>query len=519
MRKICFIAMCLLLFIGCVWSQKPLQLASVFGNGMVLQQNEPSNIWGWSSPLAQITVEIQGQKVIVEADEMGSWKMNLRGLTAGGPFEMKINSGVESITVDEVYVGEVWVASGQSNMEYKLSKSENGEQVVATSKNANIRFLLVPKISDESEIVDKEMGWQEAIAPQVGEMSAVAYYFAENLQKELNVPIGIICAYRGGTPAEAWVSEKTLESHDKLRPIWQNYQKTSIRDDSLYEKMMKEYKIRFKRYNDSVAMGYRNLIRPFEPIGPKHHKRPCGLYHTMLKRIVPYTVRGVIWYQGEGNAERGEQYRTLFPALIEEWRRDFEQPDLPFYFVQLTNYEHPFWQESPVWAELRDAQLNTWQTVKNTAMVVSVDKGDKNDLHPICKQPIGRRLARCALNLVYGMSIPYSGPIYRKAETKGEKMELSFDFVYSGLSSNGESLSGFAICGADSNFVPAQAEIKGTKVVVWSDAVKHPVAVRYGWSNWTDANLFNQEGLPASPFRTDSFSQPSKGIYYPVKIR
>lgn len=497
----------------------PLQLADIFGEGMVLQQKELNNIWGQTSPSSAVTVVIQDQKTETKADANGNWRLSVSGLKPGGPFVLKVTSGSASVTLNEVYVGEVWLASGQSNMERRLSMSENGEQVAAEANNTNIRFLMVPKISYEGQPIKNEMKWQTAVAPQVGDMSAVGYYFAKDLQEELNVPVGIICAYRGGIPAEAWTSEETLMSDEKLRPILENYRETAIEDDKLYEEKMEEYKARFKRYNDSVAMGFRNQARPFEPIGPKHHKRPSGLYHTMLKRIIPYSVKGVIWYQGEGNAERGEQYKTLFPAMIREWRRDFEQPGLPFYFVQLTNFDHPFWQENPNWAELREAQLYTWQTVDNTAMVVSIDKGDRHDLHPIYKEPIGNRLALCALNLVYGKDVPYSGPIYREARTVGNKIEVSFDFIYSGLDSKGESLAGFTLCGADGRFVPAKAEIKGYKVLVWSDEIKKPVAVRYGWSNWTEANLFNKEGLPASPFRTDDFPMLSNGVYYPVKIR
>ena len=509
----------LLLCVGCTPTQKPLQLADIFGEGMVLQQKELNTFWGQTSPSARVTVEIQGQKSEAKADAAGVWRVTLSGLKAGGPFELKVKSGSEFILLKEVYVGEVWLASGQSNMERRLSMSENGEQVTADAKNQNIRFLMVPKNYYEGHLENNEMKWQTAVAPQVGDMSAIGYYFAKDLQEELDVPIGIICLYKGGIPAEAFVSEETLMSDSRLQPILDRYRETAILDDKLYEQQMEEYKQRFKVYNDSVAMGHRDISRPFEPVGPKHHKRPSGLYHSMLKRILPYAIKGVIWYQGEGNAERGEQYRTLFPALIKEWRKDFEQPELPFYFVQLPGFDHPFWQEKPNWAELRDAQLYTWKTVQNTAMVVSIDKGDKNDLHPIYKEPIGHRLAGCALNLVYGKDIPYSGPIYSESEIKGNKIEVSFDFVYSGLDSKGESLSGFTICGADRKFVPAKAEVRGDKVIVWSDKVSTPVAVRYGWSNWTDANLFNREGLPASPFRTDDFPMLSNGIYYPIKIR
>lgn len=514
-----FRVLCTLLCTTPVFAQTSLQLADIFGEGMVLQQKGQNNIWGQAQPAVPIYVQIQNKKATTESEVDGSWKVHLKGLVAGGPFALKVRTGNDSLVVNEVYVGEVWLASGQSNMERRLSASENGEEVAASARNTNIRFLMVPQINYEGEPISRELKWQTAVAPQVAKMSAIGYYFAKDLQEKLNVPVGIICAYKGGVPAEAWVSEETLSDNEKLRPILDRYRATAITDDKLYDEKMDGYKKRFRLYNDSIAKGYRNISRPFEPVGPKHHKRPCGLYHTMLERVMPYSVKGVIWYQGEGNAERGEQYKTLFPALIDEWRKDFEQPKLPFYYVQLTNYDHPFWRQDPYWAELREAQLYTWRTVKSTAMVVSIDKGDRNNLHPIFKKPIGERLASCALHLVYGKNVPYSGPVYRKAKIKGNRVVVSFDFVYSGLDSKGEDLLGFTVCGADHKFVPAKAEIRSNEVIVFSEKVDKPVAVRYGWSNWTEANLFNKEGLPASPFRTDNFPMLSDGVYYPVKIR
>lgn len=525
MRKT-FIFACMQICIcwGLLWgasagNNSQLSLADVFGEGMVLQQKAINNIWGTGYPLAMVEVEFQSQKVKARVDPDGKWMLSLRELNAGGPYRLKVTSGSDSVLLSEVYVGEVWLATGQSNMERKLLMSENGETVVRSAKNQNIRFLMVPKIYYKGHKVDEKMKWQTATAPQVANMSAIGYYFAYKLQKELNVPVGIICCYRGGTPAEAWVREETLQENDKLLPILENYHKVAIMDDALYEKKMDDYKALYRIYNDSVTMGYKNAARPFEPVGPKHHKRPCGLYHNMLQRIIPYTAKGIIWYQGEGNAERAEQYRVLFPALIKQWRTDFRQPDLPFYFVQLANFDHPFWQERPNWAELRDAQLFTWRTVKNTAMVVSIDKGEKNDVHPIYKKPVGERLAACALHLQYGKDVPYSGPVYQSVQVEKGKAVISFDFVYSGLTVMGHELKGFSVCGPDYDFVPAKAEIRGDKVVVWADKIAHPVAVRYGWSNWTEANLFNREGFPATPFRTDNLPLITEGIYYPMKIR
>ena len=496
-----------------------LSLADVFGEGMVLQQKDANNIWGTGQPSAIVQVEIQGKKASTKVAADGSWITSVKGLKAGGPYVLKIQSDIGSVILSEVYVGEVWLATGQSNMERKLSMSEHGEAAIQAARNPHIRFLMVPQVYYKGHKANSEMKWQTAIAPQVANMSAIGYYFACQLQKELSVPIGIICCYRGGTPAEAWVKEETLAGNSKLAPILENYREVAINDDALYEEKMATYKSLYTIYNDSVTKGYKNAIRPFEPVGPRHHKRPCGLYHNMLQRIIPFTAKGIIWYQGEGNAERSEQYRTLFPALIKQWRTDFQCPDLPFYFVQLANFDHPYWQEKPNWAELRDAQLYTWKHVKNTAMVVSIDKGEKNDVHPIYKQPIGERLAACALHLQYKKNIPYSGPVYRSMRVKDNKAEICFDFVYSGLSNTGTELKGFSICGSDHRFIPAKAEISGDKVIVWADGVTHPVAVRYGWSNWTEANLFNKEHFPASPFRTDDFPLITEGVYYPLKIR
>lgn len=496
-----------------------LSLAEVFGEGMVLQQKDVNNICGLGTPSSIVYLEFQNQKKKTKVKPDGTWMISLKKLYAGGPFRFKVTSGNDSIIFSKVYVGEVWLATGQSNMERKLVLSENGKNDAYLAKNENIHFMIVPKVYFKGQDIDDKLEWKSAIAPQVENMSAIGYYFARRLQNELNVPIGIICCYCGGTPAEAWVKEETLKKNKKLLPILENYYKVSIKNDSIYEEKMKEYKKLYRIYNDSILMGYKNAVRPFEPVGPKHHKRPCGLYYTMLQRIIPYTVKGVIWYQGEGNAERAEQYRTLFPELIKQWRKDFKKKNLPFYFVQLSNYDHPFWKDNPNWAELREAQLLTWKNVKNTAMVVSIDKGEKNNLHPIYKKDIGERLAKCASHLLYKKNIPYSGPIYKSMKIKNNKIEIDFNFIYSGLSYKGEKLKGFLICDSSHNFVTANAIIKDNKVIVWSDKIKKPLAVRYGWSNWTEANLFNNAGLPASPFRTDNFKLSTDGIYYPIKIR
>jgi sialate O-acetylesterase len=281
-----------------------------------------------------------------------------------------------------------------------------------------------------------------------------------------------------------------------------------------YEELYNQYERDFRLYGDSIKAGFKNAVHPVEPMGDKHYKRPYVLYDFMQKRIIPYSAKGVIWYQGEANALRAEQYQTLFPALIQEYREDFKNPKLPFLFVQLANYDHPSYGTRPIWAELREAQLMTWQKVKNTAMVVTMDVGEKNTIHPTNKKPVGERLATCAFNKVYGMKNAYSGPVYKTLKFNEDKAIISFDFIYGGLSTDNE-LKGFTICGKDKKFVSAKAKIENNKVIVSSEQVKEPVAVRYSWINWSNGNLRNNEGFPASPFRTDNFDLLTKGIKAP----
>ena len=246
-------------------------------------------------------------------------------------------------------------------------------------------------------------------------------------------------------------------------------------------------------------------------MGEQNYNRPFGLYYTMLNRIIPYSVKGTIWYQGEHNSSRAEQYKTLFPVMIEQWRTDFKNPDMPFLFVQLPGYANADASNRPIWPELREAQLLTSQKVKNTGMAVIIDLGEKATIHPPHKEPVGNRLAAIAFKTAYNINVPYSGPIYKNVEFKANQALLSFNFSDKGLKVDGE-LKGFTICGIDRNFVPAKAEIKNNQVVVWAEGVTSPVAVRYGWSNWTDANLRNSVELPATPFRTDDFPLLTKGI-------
>lgn len=489
-----------------------LSFAEIFSDGMVLQRNEKVSVWGTSQPGKKVFVSIQNRQAVAQCDGSGAWQLQLPELRAGGPYTLKAISEKDSVVLREVYVGEVWIAGGQSNMAFELEKNDASSTHIAKAKNRNIRFAMVPQVLYEGHKVQGDMKWRTATTENVARMSAVAYFFAKDLQEQLDVPVGIICCYKGGSGAETWMSRQALLQNPTLAPIVQEYEAMlDQRGKPAYEELYTAYRNEMKLYNDSVKAGYKNLSHPEEPMGERHYKRPYGLYNTMLKRIIPFTSKGVIWYQGESNATRAEQYQTLFPALIDEWRSDFKNPILPFLFVQLPNYEHPKYKERPMWAELREAQLQTFLKVKNTAMVVSLDAGERNALHPKYKEPVGKRLAACAFNRVYGMNVPFSGPIYKKATFSNGKACLSFNYVYDGLLADGD-LKGFTICGKDHHFVNAHASIVNDQVVVWADEVTEPVAVRYNWSNWGDGNLKNSAQIPASPFRTDNFSLLSQGV-------
>lgn len=501
------ISLLLCLLATCLWAQK-LSFGSPFTNRMVLQRNAEVRIWGEGEPSKKVAIDFQGKHAEADANRQGKWMISLQGLKAGGPFKLYLSQNKDTLVLKDVVVGEVWLAGGQSNMQFRLDQEKNGTKHIEEANNGNIRYLFVPqKYYEGHKIKDSIMVWRKAVGKSAKRISAVAYFFAKELQEKLNVPVGIICDYKGGTPAEAWMNPAVLNGNPELKSILKRYERAQQKykkQGTTYEQLYAEYKKAMKTYRAEVKNGNKNVKRPAEPMGKYNYKHPGGLYKTMLIPIEPFTVRGTIWYQGEANAARAEQYKTLFPTLIGEWRNEFKNPDMPFFFVQLTNYDHPAYNR-PAWAELREAQLETWKNTPNTAMVVTLDCGEKDNLHPTYKEPIGHRLACCALNLVYNdKNVVYSGPIYEKADIADGKITLHFNFTESGLTCNGDKLKGFEICGSDGKYVEADAKIIGNTIVVSSKKVPDPKAVRYGWANYTDANLFNKDGFPASPFRTNA---------------
>ncbi|MGA2679501.1 MAG: sialate O-acetylesterase [Sedimentisphaerales bacterium] len=484
------------------------QLPSVISDNMVLQQGKAVPIWGWADANEVITVTGNwgSGKWETTADRDGKWMVKIDTGKAGGPYEMTV-SGKNPITVKNILVGEVWVCSGQSNMEFTVKQAKNSAEEIAEANNyPQIRQFLVGRKVIYTPMYNCNGKWVVCSSTTAGTFTAVGYFFGREVTKQLdNVPVGLINTSWGGTPVESWMSKEYLENDPNFQPILKRFEETSANITELKAK----YREDMQKYDTIVpklkAEGKPLPPRPEEPIGPGHAYSPMGLYNGMIVPILPYGIRGAIWYQGESNAWRAYQYRTLFPAMIKNWRDAWHQGDFPFLFVQLANYMEP--EPQPVesdWAELREAQLMTLSSVPNTGMAVTIDIGEP-DIHPKNKQDVGKRLALWALAKTYGKNIVYSGPIYKSMKVDGNNVVLAFDDVGGGLVAKGDSLKGFAIAGADRKFVWADAKIKGDTIVVSSDKVASPVSVRYAWEKNPVCNLYNKEGLPATPFRTDTW--------------
>lgn len=479
-------------------------VAPIFGSHMVLQQGEKLPVWGKADPGEQVAVTIADKSAKTKAGKDGAWAVKLSKLKAGGPYEMAISGEKNSVRFEDVLVGEVWICSGQSNMEWPLKAARDGEKEVAEANYPQIRLFVVNKKVAAEPQTACEGQWAVCTPESVPGFSAVGYLFGRMLHKELNVPVGLIESAWGGTPAESWTSAETLASDPKLQPIVKNFDKILEKYPAAkakYEQDMAAWK---QAADQAKAQGQPEPNKPNPPMGPDHPHRPSSLYNGMIVPVAPYALRGAIWYQGESNAGRATEYRTLFPAMIQDWRKLWGQGAFPFYFVQLANFmerkAEP--QVDSNWAALREAQLMTL-SLKNTGMAVIIDIGEEKDIHPKNKQDVGKRLALNALVKDYGKRLPYSGPIFSKMKVVGNEARLSFTHTDGGLTAKGGDLKGFIIAGADKKFVWADARIDGDQVVVSSPQVSAPVAVRYAWADNPECNLYNGADLPASPFRTD----------------
>ncbi|MDR2622450.1 MAG: sialate O-acetylesterase [Dysgonamonadaceae bacterium] len=452
-----------------------IKLPKMFTDNMVLQQKTEAPIWGKATPEKEvkITTSWDNQTYKVKAGKDGKWLVKVNTPQAGGPYSIAISDG-KTLTLNNILIGEVWICSGQSNMEMPLAgwgKINDYEKEIAEAKYPDIRLLHVNKAASTRPLDDltaTRNGWQECSPANIAEFSATAYFFGRDLYKNLNVPIGLISTSWGGTVAEAWTSGESLE-----------------------------YIPDFKQALD-------NMKNQPEEIKTENPNRVTVLYNAMIHPLVPLAFQGAIWYQGESNADRAAQYKELFPLMIRDWRKAWNR-DFPFYFVQLANFKDQ--QPEPVnsnWAELREAQLQTLH-LDNTGMAVIIDIGDAKDIHPKNKQDVGIRLALNARALTYKKKTPYSGPVYKSYKIQGDEIRIHFSHADGLKTSDGSEVKGFAIAGSDHVFHWANAVIEGNKVIVGSPEVKFPVAVRYAWADNPVCNLYNGAGLPASPFRTDNW--------------
>lgn len=504
-----FIILLVSLFSTVAWAA--VQPAEIFTDGIILQRDEPIRIWGTADPNEKITIQFARQEKTGIADNNGKWLITLDPTPASSnPRELTICSpdNNQKLKIKNVLVGEVWLAGGQSNMQTTMSYYKKTTQSdIDTANDQLLRMATIPFKTYIDEH-NKKPVWQQATPNTVPGFSATAYYFARDLRKALQIPVGIISCSVGGTPAEAWMSHKTLSSDPLMNRVLENYQKEyrlKFSTDEKYLKYCDEYRKQRKIFDQKEVAGEKPNPKPVWEMGPRHFRRPCGLYETMLSQTIPYTIRGIIWYQGEDNANTrsGWHYRLVFSALINQWRIDFKNPNLPFLFVQLATYESSQ-NLSPAWPELRESQRLAELDLPNTGMAVLVDGGEQKSIHPHSKDKAGHRLALLARNMVYGeKDLVCRGPRPVQRKCRKEEIELTFTEIGSGLFLKPEEISAFEVCGLNGKFFPAKAEVKNDKVIVSSPEVPSPREVRYGWRKWFVPTLFNKEGLPASPFRTD----------------
>ncbi|KRP29166.1 MAG: hypothetical protein ABS28_09640 [Cryomorphaceae bacterium BACL22 MAG-120619-bin32] len=484
-------------------SYADVKLPTVFSSNMVLQREIQVPVWGWADPGEEVTVNFSGQSNTVKADADGKWMVKLSPMPAGGPFKMTVR-GNNTIIFTNVMIGEVWVCSGQSNMEFPVEDLLNGDEEICNSNHPNIRLFNLERNTSGQLLDDCEGFWEVCSPDAVDNFSAVAYFFGRYVNTELDVPIGLINTSWGGTLIEPWTPVVGFKSVPKLQNIRDEIKQANAEFKDNAAKSLD----RVQQWVDESRVAIKtNKDIPNLPKLPKHplddEDRPTCLFNAMVNPIVPFGIRGTIWYQGEANRKDGLGYFLKMQALINGWRDVWNQGDFPFYIVQLAPFRYDD-DELDYLPLIWEAQRNVL-SLKNTGMAVTIDIGNLDDIHPKNKQDVGKRLALWALAKDYGRKdLIYSGPLYKSMSVEGSKVRISFDYAATGLESkDGQPLSWFSIAGADMKFVDAVAEIDGNTVLVSSVSVTNPVAVRFGWSNLAQPNLSNNEGLPASPFRTD----------------
>jgi len=501
---------CLLtcILISSYYLQAEVSLPNIFGDHMVLQREQDNPVWGKADAGEKVTVTIHDQTHSTVTSQAGTWQVELDPLPTGGPYVMTV-AGKNVISFSDVLVGEVWFCSGQSNMQWSVANSYHAELEIASANYPAIRLISVPRVGTQEAQDDFEGSWTACSPNSVRNFSAVGFLFGKRLHSALGVPIGLINNAWGGSAVEAWIPRKTLEAdarYEELLDSWD--EKVSAYSDEIHASKVKEY-------DDWRAAGSPDPRKRQPSDFRVGQNRPANIFNGMLNPTVGYGMRGVIWYQGESNAGRAYQYRTLFPLLITTWRELWDQGNFPFYWVQLADFKAE--QESPQdsdWAELREAQTMTL-ALPNTGQAVIIDAGEGRDIHPRDKHTIANRLARHALANEYGFELAAQSPRYTSMQIEDGSILLTFEHLSSGglYTFDVTEPKGFAISGDDQHFVWAEAQIVGkNQVRVSSPEVQDPVAVRYAWADNPVANVQDRNGLPVTPFRTDDWPGITAGV-------
>ncbi|MCG2459372.1 sialate O-acetylesterase [Flavobacteriaceae bacterium F89] len=475
---ISLVAAFILLFISAV--QAEVKLPAIVSSNMVLQRNTTIQIWGWADPNERIFLEASWLKgpLNVQADKEGNWRIEVKTTNSKDPQTIKITGMSSDVTLENVLFGEVWLCSGQSNMQMPL-KGYTGQptigSVMATAKSANpnLRLFTVDRVGSKTPLkdIEKYTGWQQASPENVSGFSAVAYYFGQQLQEILDVPVGLIHTSWGGSSVQAWISKEEISKYQ------------------------------------TVDLRYVNIDK-----GTNHI--PTALFNSMIEPLIPYTIKGVLWYQGESNRQEPENYKKLFPAMVKDWRTRWGIGDFPFYYVQIAPFlygDNDVFQTADNSAFIRETQLQCLDLIPNSGIAITMDIGEEFNIHPAKKKEVADRLLFNALNQTYGYStIVGAGPIYDSKDYKDNGLLLKFKNADNGLYAH-DGLTGFEIAGQDRVFYPAEAKITDRKnVFVKNDLVPNPVAVRYAWRNWIIGTLYNTDLLPASSFRTDSWNNATQ---------
>ncbi len=476
--------------------------APLFQNNAVLQRDKPVPVWGTAEPGEQVSITFGTQTKSTHAGADGRWMVTLDPLAASVKPGTLILKASNTLTLNNILVGDVWLASGQSNMEFIVRRTNDATVDVAASANPLIRHIKIEQRVADEAATNAKGAWEIATPKTTGVFSAVAYYFARDVVAATGIPVGIVNASVSGSQIEAWLDPDTLKA-----PVAADVRSAWAKTLEAFPARSAEHIPKQKAWEQAKAKAEAEgqpftTTAPYAPPGPGHKHTPASLFNGMVNPVVPAAICGVLWYQGEQNAVRAAQYRTLFPAMISGWRAKFAQGDIPFYWVQLANFaaDEP---QGTRWAFLREAQANALSLPK-TGQVVAMDVGDVSDIHPRNKVPVGRRLARIALARHYGFKVIDNGPRYLSAAREGAGFRVKFE-PYGKLRAPLNALVGFELAGEDKVFRPAQAKLERDTVLVTSPEVTAPVAVRYAWRNAPEAGLFNDDGLPAAPFRTDNW--------------